>query len=422
MDLGMNFGVKDNVISVCDVNRYVKLLMENDALLSAISVRGEISNLKYHTSGHLYFTLKDEESELSAVMFRSSVNAMRFVAKNGMRVTVYGRISVYEKSGKYQLYATAMTDDGVGRLQLEYERLLAKLRAEGLFDDKRKKPLPRIPKTVGIITSPTGAAIRDMLNVTGRRWRSAKIVIYPSLVQGDAAPQELCRGLEYLNAARECDVIIIGRGGGSIEDLWAFNDERVVRAVAASSIPVISAVGHETDFTLCDFAADCRAPTPSAAAELAVPDATQVGMRIDESFMRIEASFERMLSQKRRELEAFARQLSIASPEGRLIRERDALRRRYELIVRCADEAVAAKKQSLISLADKLATLNPLAVLTRGYSMALKDDGGVVSSVSSVDVGESIRLVFADGEARATVMGKNVKRKARKELRGDGNG
>ena len=408
----MYFGQEPGALSVSDVNRYVKMLMENDALLSSISVKGEISNLKYHTSGHLYFTLKDADSELSAVMFRSAVSNMRFVARNGMQVTAYGKISVYEKSGKCQIYVSAMIDNGVGELQIQYERLFRKLSEEGLFLDDRKKPLPKIPSCIGIITSPTGAAVKDMINVTGRRWPLAKILLYPSLVQGSDAPESLCRGLEYLNADGTCDVIIIGRGGGSIEDLWAFNDERVVRAIAASEIPVISAVGHETDFTLSDFAADKRAPTPSAAAEIAVPDRQELKMRIDDAFGRTENSFERYLSEKRSRLSALSKQIELCSPSAKLESERRELLHKYHILERSVNEIYRKQNDRLRALIGRLDAINPLAVLSRGYSVSKKADGGVVASAAALSAGENISILYADGEAKATVTEVQINKRA----------
>lgn len=402
----MNYGYERNekALSVGDANRYVKMLMDNDALLSSISVRGEISNLKYHTSGHLYFTLKDEEAEISAVMFRSSVNAMSFAAKNGMKVVAYGRISIYEKSGKCQMYVSAMTDDGKGALQLEYERLLKKLTEEGLFDSARKRKLPKMPKCIGIITSPTGAAVRDMINVTGRRWPAAKILLYPSLVQGADAPAELCQGLECLNALDACDVIIIGRGGGSIEDLWAFNDESVVRAVAASRIPVISAVGHETDFTLCDFAADCRAPTPSAAAEIAVPDKNEFKMRLDESLFKVERAVLNKVTANKNAVENLSRQLELSSPQTRLANERRTLELKTQIADRCMAQIYRAQSDRLSMLVGKLDAMSPLAVLSRGYSVMKNADGEVVSSVDSICEGDTVNVMLKDGTADAKIL------------------
>lgn len=411
----MYFGqdAREQTLSVAQVNQYVKMLMDNDALLSSVSVRGEISNLKYHTSGHLYFTLKDAEAEISAVMFRSAVNTMRFAAKNGMQVTAYGRVSIYEKSGKCQLYVSAMVDNGVGNLQLEYERLFRKLSGEGLFSEDRKKPIPKIPKCIGIITSPTGAAVRDMINVTGRRWPAAKILLYPSLVQGNEAPASLCRGLAYLNADRACDVIIIGRGGGSIEDLWAFNDESVVRAIAASDIPVISAVGHETDYTLSDFAADKRAPTPSAAAELAVPDRADFKLRLDDAFTKAENAFRRVFAERKARVDGMARQIELSSPMARLRSERKTLEHMSQLLDKTIDGLWRKHRDRLGASTSKLEAINPLAVLGRGYSINKKSDGTVATSVSSLSVGENISIVYADGEAEAEILSLKKQRKKR---------
>ena len=412
---------REQTLSVAQVNQYVKTLMDNDALLSGVSVRGEISNLKYHTSGHLYFTLKDADAEISAVMFRSAVTAMRFAAKNGMQVTAYGRVSIYEKSGKCQLYVSAMVDNGVGNLQLEYERLFRKLSEEGLFSEERKKPLPKMPKCIGVITSPTGAAVRDMINVTGRRWPMAKILLYPSLVQGNEAPASLCRGLAYLNADRSCDVIIIGRGGGSIEDLWAFNDESVVRAIAASEIPVVSAVGHETDYTLSDFVADRRAPTPSAAAELVVPDRAEFKLRLDDAFARAEGAFDRVISGKKAGVEALARQIELSSPTARLISERRSLERISMLLDRTVDGLCTKHRDALMAAVGQLEAMNPLAVLGRGYSMSKKQDGSVVTGVAQLSAGENISIIYADGEAEAEVLSLKKKRKRNTSVREDKN-
>ena len=398
----MNFERQDNAISVGELTRYLKLLVDNDSLLSSVSVRGEISNFKYHSSGHLYFTLKDGDAEISAVMFRSSVQSLRFTPKDGMQVVAFGRVSVYEKGGRCQLYVSAMLDNGIGALQLEYERLRKKLSEEGLFDESKKRKLPQFPSCIGIITSPTGAAVRDMINVTGRRWPSAKILLYPALVQGNQAPESLCAGLDYFNATESCDVIIIGRGGGSIEDLWAFNDERVVRRVAASSIPTISAVGHETDFTLCDFAADLRAPTPSAAAELATPDRDEIRLRFDELSARCENAFSRLIAAKKEKYLNLSKQLYLSSPEGKLLTQKNALKQRQLMLEQAMEKSLSKKRERLSIAAAELNAINPLALLSRGYSCVQKD-GAVVSSVERIAKGDKIDIRFADGVASATV-------------------
>jgi exodeoxyribonuclease VII large subunit len=397
---------RDNTLTVGELNRYVKMLMDNDALLSAVSVRGEISNLKYHSSGHLYFTLKDGEAEISAVMFRSAAMNLKMVARDGMQVIAFGRVSVYEKGGKCQLYVSAMLDNGIGALQLEYERLKKQLEAEGLFDNDKKRPLPKFPKCIGIITSPTGAAVRDMINVTGRRWPSAKILLYPALVQGEQAPASLCAGLDLLNATEECDVIIIGRGGGSIEDLWAFNDERVVRRVAASEAPIISAVGHETDFTLCDFAADLRAPTPSAAAELAVPDRDEMRIRLDELLGRIENASLRIVNFKREKFSSVAKRLELLSPSGRLAVEKKDLERVKVKLNQGIERIVQKRREALSIYSAKLVAINPLAVLSRGYSYTQREET-VISSVNQIKSGDVVNIRFADGSASAEIISVN---------------
>ena len=397
---------RDNALTVGELNRYIKMLMDSDALLSSVSVIGEISNLKYHSSGHLYFTLKDGDAEISAVMFRSAAMNLKMTARDGMQVIAFGKVAVYEKSGRCQLYVSAMLDNGVGALQIEYERLKKQLEEEGLFDKARKRPIPRFPSCIGIITSPTGAAIRDMINVTGRRWPSAKILLCPSLVQGEQAPASLCASLELLNAMEACDVIIIGRGGGSIEDLWAFNDERVVRCVANSQIPVISAVGHETDFTLCDFAADLRAPTPSAAAELAVPDRDEMRIRLDELVARFDNNILRIVNLNRERFMNVAGKLELLSPIGRLEIEKRELSKRSLELDREIDRVIQKKRERLSVVSASLAAINPLAVLSRGYSYS-QINGKVVSSVDAVSVGDKIDIRFADGMAKAEILSVN---------------
>lgn len=394
---------EEKALTVAALNQYIKALIERDEILSYVTVCGEISNLKIHTSGHIYFTLKDEESEISGVMFRGQASRLTFALKNGMKVKVYGRVSVYEKSGKYQLYATTMVDDGMGRLRIEYEMLYRRLESEGLFDPNKKKPIPKFPKKIGIVTSPTGAAIQDMLNVTGRRYPSAEIVIYPSLVQGSEAPAELCRGIAYFNADATCDVIIIGRGGGSIEDLWAFNDEALARIVAASEIPVISAVGHEIDFTLCDYAADLRAPTPSAAAEIVVPDRHELLLRVDELCGRLDGAIDRFIEMRKMRLESYKQKINYLSPKVRLERIRAELSHREAIMEKCIDEILKNASARLSAAVGRLEAINPLAVLNRGYSMVEDQEGNVVGSVSEIKIGERLKLTFGDGFADAEV-------------------
>lgn len=396
----------DKALSVSQLNNYIKTLMECDDVLNYVTLRGEISNFKLHSSGHAYFTLKDERSEIAAVMFRSSAVRLDFSPKSGDKVVAYGKVSVYEASGKYQLYVSAMRNDGAGALYAEYLRLLELLRSEGLFDESRKKPIPRFPKKVGIITSPTGAAVRDMINVTGRRFPCADLLICPSAVQGAEAPGELCRALSLLDAAGGCDVIIIGRGGGSAEDLWAFNNEAVVRAVAATETPIISAVGHETDTTLCDFAADMRAPTPSAAAELAVPDRTSLMQSVDELFLRADSTLKGILDRHKSAVEDMKKKIMLGSPESRIKLAEERIASGARIVNTRMESILHSRKIMLASAAGKLEAVNPLAVLARGYGVVKGSRGEIVSSVDAVELGSTVHLLVKDGDITATVTDK----------------
>ena len=389
--------------TVTDLNRYIKTLLSADEVLSAVVVRGEISNFKAHTSGHLYFTLKDAGGELSAVMFRADAARLGFRPMNGLSVIVYGTVDLYEKSGRVQVYARTMMADGVGALAQAYERLKRKLEAEGLFSEARKKPIPAFPTRIGVITAPTGAAIRDILNITGRRYPNAEILIYPSLVQGPDAPAMLCAGVEYLNATDACDVIILGRGGGSMEDLWAFNDEALVRAVAASRIPVISAVGHETDFTLCDFAADRRAPTPSAAAEIAVPDREVLLGKVGEMATQMTRSMEKRLNFAKLALESKKQTLKLLSPEETLERNRKELSYASEGIERAIAAILARDMARLNASIEHLDALNPLAILQRGYSAVRDGQGRMIGSVEELSIGQTVEVMMRDGVAQAEI-------------------
>ena len=399
----MNNNANMRALSVSDVNRYIKSLMNADEVLSAITLRGEISNFKAHTSGHMYFTLKDEGAEIAAVMFRADASRLSFRPSDGMKVVVFGSVDVYERSGRYQVYVRTMIADGIGAMAQAYERLKKKLEAEGLFAPERKRPLPAYPSCVGVITAPTGAAIRDIINITGRRYPQAKILLYPALVQGAEAPASLCAGLEYLNADGECDVIILGRGGGSIEDLWAFNDEKLTRTVAASRIPVISAVGHETDFTLCDFAADRRAPTPSAAAEIAVPDRYELLARMDDISDRLETRLLQGIEVRRNRILSRLGALEKYSPEQKLARARQRVAYAENNMDRAINRKTEQRRDKLSAYAARLDSLSPLAVLSRGYS-ALKDERGrIVASVDGLCVGDTVTIMLSDGSARSQI-------------------
>lgn len=391
------------LMSVGMLNEYVKGMLDTNEVLSDVWVRGEISNFTNHyKTGHFYFSLKDEKGAIGAVMFRSYASRLPFVPQNGMKVILHGRVSLYVAGGQYQINADAMQPDGIGGLYLAYEQLKAKLQAEGLFDEARKKPLPRIPTRIGIITSPTGAAIHDMIHVLGRRFPLAEILLYPALVQGTGAPASLIAGMNFFNEQNNVDLIIIGRGGGSVEDLWAFNDEALARTVAASRLPVISAVGHESDFTICDFVADRRAPTPSAAAELAVPESGELSRAMRGYTERMELSVRGRISRERERVQRLAASRVLTSPE----RYVDDCRMRVGDLSLRLDRAAEARlgnaRGEFLRLTGQLEALNPLSILTRGYAVAKRGETPV-RSVSELNVGDSLRLTLADGEAGVTV-------------------
>ena len=392
-----------NALSVSQLNEYVKRVIDADGFLSNIYVKGEISNFTNHRTGHLYFTLKDEGSLVKSVMFASSASKLKFMPENGMKVIVHGRIAAFTRDGTYNLYCDRMEPDGVGALYVAFEQLKRKLAAEGLFDESRKKPLPKIPTRIGVITSPTGAAVRDIINIVTRRFRYAKIVLYPSLVQGEGAAPQLIAGLKYFNETSSADVIILGRGGGSIEDLWAFNDEALAREVARSRIPVISAVGHETDFTICDFVADKRAPTPSAAAELAVPDTSELMRKIGNITGRMELLLSQNIKQRRMQLSAYAASRMLKDPIYMLDEKRTRLLSSSLMLENTMKQYCGAKRESFISLTSKLSVLDPLSVLSRGFSAVFSDSGALVKSVDNVSVGDTVTMRVADGRIETTV-------------------
>ena len=391
-------------LSVREITAHIKRLLDRDEILQDSSVRGEISNFTRHSSGHLYFSLKDEAASLSCVCFRGNAASLRFDPRDGDRVVATGSVTVYEKQGRYQLIVRTMEPDGAGALAAALEALRAKLEAEGLFDPSRKRPLPRFPRRVALCTSPTGAAVRDLLTILSRRYPLAEVVLIPTIVQGEAAPASIVEALRTANAAVAADVIILGRGGGSIEDLWAFNDEAVARAIFASATPTISAVGHETDVTLADMVADVRAPTPSAAAELAVPDARELAAGVETAGKRLVASVEAHLA---RASGAFAR-----LAENPLLRRPEAFLEQRELRVDEAAEAIADGLQRRLERAmarvekagASLRALDPRGVLGRGYALLVRaTDGHVVDSVSAVATGDAIQAQVADGTIGATV-------------------
>lgn len=395
-----------SAVSVSELNTFIKMLLESAPTLNDVYVKGEISNFKNHiSSGHFYFSLKDKDSQIKAVMFRSSASKMKFVPENGMMVVAHGRVASYVRDGQYQLYADSTEPDGVGALYVAFEQLKQRLAAQGVFAPEKKNPLPKIPQTIGVITSPTGAAVRDIINIATRRFPFAKIVVYPALVQGENAASSLISGIRYFNDTGSADVIIIGRGGGSIEDLWAFNDENLAKTVCASEIPVISAVGHETDFTICDFAADLRAPTPSAAAELAVPDTAELKHKINNIISRESAVLLQMLSAKRETLARYEKSRYLSSPGHMIDDRRMTLVLSSERLMTSAAHVNEIKKHALSALSGKLEALSPLAVLSRGYGVVSSEEGKVIKEIADVSVGDKITVKVRDGEIYAGVSG-----------------
>lgn len=390
-----------NSLTVSELTAYIKQLVDSDMLLSNVTVTGEISNFKLHSSGHMYFSLKDENAIIKCVMFRTYNARMRFMPEEGMRVIVRGYVSVYPPGGTYQLYAEEMQPDGTGSLYLAFEQLKRKLEAQGWFAQERKKPIPRLPRAIGIVTSPTGAVIRDMLNILQRRYPNVRVIIYPSAVQGVEAPPQLIRGIRYFNEAKNVDVIIIARGGGSIEDLWPFNDESLARTIYESQIPVISAVGHETDFSISDFVADLRAPTPSAAAELAVPEKKVLKERLLIYEKNLVNSLLMRLKREREKVASLASARCITRPFERIDNLRQQLDGKQRELALVARTRLEKHRAALASRAGRLDALSPLTVLSRGYAIAQKEDGSVIKSVRALDAGERITVRVADGRFAA---------------------
>ena len=389
-------------VSVSQLNNYIKRVLDANSYLSDIFVKGEISNFKLHSSGHIYASLKDEGALIKMVMFKGSVQNLKVMPENGMRVICRGRISVYERDGVYQLYCEDIVPDGVGSLYAAFEKLKAKLETEGLFDEIYKKPLPRFPQRIGIVTAKTGAAVRDMINVSKRRFPLAELVLVPVSVQGISAAPEIAKAIQMLNRHKACDVMIVGRGGGSIEDLWAFNEEIVARAIFDSDIPVVSAVGHETDFTIADFVADLRAPTPSAAAEVVCPSGEELKKSLLQRQERLSDSLIHFLEMKKNRLERLKESYAFTHFPDRLFEYKQFV---DTLLKRSADailKSVTEKRMELSGFAGKLDALSPLKTLARGYSIALKEDGTLISSVKDAKNGESFTLKLKDGTKNAT--------------------
>ena len=383
-------------VTVTQLNNFIKDIMDNVAPLRDISVKGEISNITLHRTGHIYLTVKDE----GAVMFRGDAEKLSFTPKNGDKIIITGRISVFVRDGVYQMYANSMELDGVGSLYIAFEQLKAKLAEEGLFDESHKKRLPPVPWSIGVITAPTGAAVRDMINISGRRFPGCEIVLYPSLVQGPDAAPNIIKGIEYFNRTRRVELIIVGRGGGSIEDLWAFNDENLARAIYASELPVISAVGHETDFTIADFVADLRAPTPSAAMELALPDTGELMRKFGNVKTRLSALLDRRLESEKKLLRMLSERRVFTSPETVYQDKQLETARLGDMLEKALAGALESKRKETKSLSQLLASYDPLGVLKRGYSVAYDKNGKIIKSETEVQTGEEFSVRLAKGAIR----------------------
>lgn len=395
-----------NILSITQLNEYIRGRMDADPLLAQVAVRGEISNYKLYPSGHHYFTLKDEASALKCVMFKGNAMRLRFRPENGMKIIAMGKVSVFPRDGAYQLYCSALAMDGVGDLYAAFEQLKKKLAAQGLFDPAHKKPLPKFPGTIGIVTSSAGAAVHDMLRILRKRYPLSQVRLLPVRVQGAEAPGEIAAAIRYANRFQLADLLIVGRGGGSIEDLWAFNDERVAYAIYESEIPVISAVGHEPDVTISDYVADLRAATPSNAAELAVPDQDALRQSLDAMAAAMATSFGRQLKAARQHLTVLSQSPALQSPTGYIEQREKSLELLKNRLISAQNRNITQKNQRYIAAVSKLDAMSPLKVLTRGYSMAQMETGTVIRSVSQVELGERIRISLSDGNLSATVMNK----------------
>jgi exodeoxyribonuclease VII large subunit len=392
-------------VSVSDITRYMRTLMESDEVLQDVWVQGEISNLARPVSGHVYFSVKDENASLKCVIWKSNALRLRVALQNGMAVEAHGYISVYEPAGQYQLYVDTLRPAGEGYLYQEFLKLKARLEAEGLFAPERKRPIPARPRRIGIVTSATGAALQDMLNTLRNRYPLAEVVLAPAAVQGSEAPSELVAALRALNAYGDVDVILIGRGGGSLEDLWAFNDERVVRAVAASRVPVIAGVGHETDFTLTDFAADVRAPTPTGAAVEATPDIADLKLELQASQNRLADALQERLGYEQSALQGLAHRLSGVSPLRAIQSDRQRLDDLWLRLGRGLGHSLSLRRARLTGVEERLRSLNPQAVLQRGYAVVRRADGMVVTRTGQVQIGEELNVRVSDGQIDTRVIG-----------------
>ena len=392
------------IYSITQINAYIQGRMNEDPMLAQVAVRGEISNYKLYPSGHHYFTLKDEQSALKCVMFKGNAMSLRFRPASGMKVIALGRISVYPRDGQYQLYVSSMAMDGIGDLYAAFEALKKKLSQQGLFDPAKKKPIPKYPQNIGIVTSSAGAAVHDILRILRRRYPLCSVRLLPVRVQGAEAPEEIVSAIRYANAHDLADLLIVGRGGGSIEDLWAFNDERVAYAIYESHIPIISAVGHEPDVTIADYVADLRAATPSNGAELAVPDREALAQNLDAFSAAMTGALNRQLRLASQRLEGLAASPALRSPTGYLDRREKDLGLLKEKLLAAQNRELSKAQQKYVANVAKLDAMSPLKVLSRGYAMAQKDTGELIRSVKQTTTGESIVVSLADGKLNASIL------------------
>ena len=395
--------MQQQVLSITQINEYIRGKMDEDRLLLQLAVRGEISNYKMYPSGHHYFTLKDENAALKCVMFKANATRLRFRPENGMKVIAMGRITVYPRDGAYQLYCSAMSMDGIGDLYAAFEQLKAKLAAQGLFAPEHKKPLPPFPGIIGIVTSSAGAAVHDMLRILNKRYPLTQVRLFPVRVQGVEAPGEIAAAIRYANHYQLADLLIVGRGGGSIEDLWAFNDERVAYAIYESRIPIISAVGHEPDVTISDYVADLRAATPSNAAELAVPDQAALLQNMDAAASAMASALSGKLRHVRQRLNVLSQSPALSSPTGYMEQRRQSLEHLKTRLIAAENQQIQRKKQRFIGSTAKLDAMSPLKVLTRGYSIVHGDNDAVLRSVHQIAAGHEVRITLSDGSLKAVV-------------------
>ena len=395
--------MSQKILSVTQINEYIRAMMDEDALLAGVAVRGEISNYKVYPSGHHYFTIKDDGAALKCVMFRGNAMRLRFRPDNGMQVLAMGKISVFPRDGAYQLYCTGLVLDGVGDLYAAFEQLKTKLANAGLFDQQHKKPIPKYPNTIGIVTSSAGAAVHDMLRILNKRFPLVKVRLLPVRVQGVEAPGEIAAAIAYANKYHLADLLIVGRGGGSIEDLWAFNDELVAKAIYDSEIPIISAVGHEPDVTISDFVADLRAATPSNAAELAVPDQDALRQTLDSVVSSMQTTLQRQLNASRRQLQVLSASSTLKSPDVYLQQTRKNLLSLRDKLLSAQNLGISRQRQTFLGLAAKLDALSPLKVLTRGYAVTTSKDGNIIRSAGEANLNDQITVKFHDGSINATV-------------------